>query len=118
MIQHVSREIDPALIEPCVRFYELLGFRLVSPPATLAERAVWLQLGATQLHLLRREGAAAEAGHIAIVASPYERTIDLLRGMGLQVEPRRGHWGAPRAYVRDPAGNLVELMASAPGEDA
>ena len=39
-----------------------------------------------------------------------------LRDAGHDVEPRAEHWGSPRAYVRDPAGNLVELMAFPPGE--
>jgi hypothetical protein len=33
---------------------------------------------------------------------------------GHEVEPRRQHWGSPRSYVRDPARNLVELMAWPP----
>jgi len=114
MIQHVSWEVDPDLIDSCVRFYGLLGFSSVPPPATLAERAVWLQLGPTQLHLLRMRGAPAANGHVAIIAQPYEQLVGRLRSAGIDVQPRREHWGAARCYVRDPAGNLVELMAAAP----
>jgi catechol 2,3-dioxygenase-like lactoylglutathione lyase family enzyme len=118
MIQHVTREIRPETLERCLEFYGLLGFARVRPPATVADRAVWLQLGPTQLHLLLNPDAGPASGHIAIVADPYEATLARLRAGGHEVEPRREHWGAPRSYVRDPAGQLVELMAAPPVSDA
>jgi catechol 2,3-dioxygenase-like lactoylglutathione lyase family enzyme len=51
---------------------------------------------------------------VAFVVAPYEQSLEMLREAGCEVEPRREHWGSPRAYVHDPAGNLVELMAEAP----
>jgi catechol 2,3-dioxygenase-like lactoylglutathione lyase family enzyme len=53
---------------------------------------------------------------VALVVEPYEETLDRLRDAGFSIDPRREHWGSPRAYVRDPASNLVELMAKAPDE--
>ncbi len=114
MIHHVTREVAPELLEPCLAFYRLLGFRRVEPPATLVRRAAWLTLGPTQLHLMPRAGAGAVTGHVAILARDYEATVARLRDAGHEVEPRQAHWGASRSYVRDPQGNLVELMASAP----
>jgi catechol 2,3-dioxygenase-like lactoylglutathione lyase family enzyme len=117
MIQHVARGVRPEVLEPCLRFYALLGFAPVRVPAGVAGRAVWLQLGPTQLHLLIDRDGGADSGHIAIVVDPYEPTLDRLRREGHDVEPRREHWGAARSYVRDPAGQLVELMAAAPPDD-
>ena len=115
MIQHVTREVPPAALEPCLRFYGMLGFTAVAAPDGVAGRAVWLELGPTQLHLLLDPAAPPISGHIAIVVVPYEATLERLRAAGHEVEPRREHWGAPRSYVRDPAGGLVELMAAPPG---
>jgi catechol 2,3-dioxygenase-like lactoylglutathione lyase family enzyme len=117
MIQHVTREIRPETLERCLEFYGLLGFERVQPPGTLADRAAWLQLGPTQLHLLLNPDAGPAPGHIAIVADPYNDTLARLRAEGHEVQPRSEHWGAPRSYVRDPAGHLVELMASPPVSD-
>ncbi len=114
MIHHVTRQIPPAELEPCVQFYGLLGFTPVDPPAGIAGRAVWLQLGATQLHLMPVPGATPDSGHVAIVAGAYDASVSRLRRAGHAVEARRQHWGSPRAYVHDPAGNLVELMAAPP----
>jgi catechol 2,3-dioxygenase-like lactoylglutathione lyase family enzyme len=118
MIQHVTRETLPSQLEACVGFYRLLGFVPVAVPAGLAGRFVWLELGRTQVHLMPTGDARPQAGHIGVVVEHYTETVARLRGAGHEVEPRREHWGSPRAYVRDPAGNLVELMAWAPGDRA
>lgn len=115
MIQHVTLEIAPERIPDCLSFYALLGFREIEPPSTLRERAAWLERGATQIHLMRvDEPVALPRGHVAVVVEDWASTLTRLRDAGHEVEPRREHWGSPRAYVRDPAGNLVELMEFAP----
>jgi catechol 2,3-dioxygenase-like lactoylglutathione lyase family enzyme len=114
MIQHVAREIQPAQLESCVAFYALLGFTQVPVPDGIAGRAEWLERAGTQVHLLFAADATPERGHIAVVVDDYEATVRALRAAGHEVEPRREHWGSPRAYVHDPAGHLVEMMAFAP----
>jgi catechol 2,3-dioxygenase-like lactoylglutathione lyase family enzyme len=115
MIQHVAREVRAADIPSCLGFYALLGFVEVPTPAGLVDRAVWLESGATQLHLLLADDAQAGRGHIAVVLDDYDSTLHALRAAGHSVDPRREHWGSPRAYVHDPVGHLVEVMAFAPG---
>jgi catechol 2,3-dioxygenase-like lactoylglutathione lyase family enzyme len=114
MIQHVTREVGVAELGACIAFYEELGFSRVPAPPALAERYVWLQLGPTQVHLALTPGPVVQSGHIAVVLDSYEATVARLRNAGHTVEPRAEHWGAPRAYVHDPAGNLVEVMAWPP----
>jgi catechol 2,3-dioxygenase-like lactoylglutathione lyase family enzyme len=117
MIQHVTRQIRPDQLDRCVQFYEILGYFPVAAPASVQGRAVWLRHadGGPDLHLMVDGEATVERGHVAFVISPYEAVVARLSEAGFEVEPRREHWGSPRAYVRDPAGNLVELMAEAPG---
>jgi catechol 2,3-dioxygenase-like lactoylglutathione lyase family enzyme len=55
---------------------------------------------------------------VAVVVDDWQSALERLREAGHEVEPRREHWGSPRAYVRDPAGNLVELMAFPPPGEA
>jgi catechol 2,3-dioxygenase-like lactoylglutathione lyase family enzyme len=118
MIHHVSREMPRAATEACVRFYTLLGFRPVPVPEGLRDRALWLERAGTQIHLMPKDDATPQAGHIGVVVEDYRRTVAELAGHGHDVEPRREHWGSPRAYVRDPAGNLIEIMEFPPTSSA
>lgn len=114
MIQHVTREIRASELEPCISFYGLLGFESVPVPAGIADRAVWLERSGTQIHLMPADDASPSTGHVGVVVERYEETVERLRQQGHEVQPRREHWGSPRAYARDPSGNLVELMAWPP----
>jgi catechol 2,3-dioxygenase-like lactoylglutathione lyase family enzyme len=62
----------------------------------------------------RDDPVVLPAGHFAVVVDDYDRTLERLRAAGFDPESRDEHWGAARAFVRDPAGNRVELMAAPP----
>ena len=115
MLQHVTLEVRREQGDECVAFYETLGFERVDPPESLADRAAWMEHGPTQIHLMWVDDPVAlPRGHVAVVLDDYDGTLAALRAAGTEPEPRTVHWGSPRAYVRDPAGNLVELMAWPP----
>ena len=115
MIQHVTLELRREQAEECAAFWELLGFERVQPPPSLAERAAWLEQGPTQVHLMWvEEPVVLPHGHVAVVLEDWDGTLEALRAAGHEPEPRTAHWGSPRAYVHDPAGHLVELMAFPP----
>jgi catechol 2,3-dioxygenase-like lactoylglutathione lyase family enzyme len=116
VVQHVTLEVRREQGEEVAAFWELLGFARVDPPPSLADRAAWLQHGATQVHLMWVEDPTVlPRGHVAVVLEDWEDGLQRLRAAGHEPEPRTEHWGSPRAYVHDPAGNLVELMAFMPG---
>jgi len=116
VIAHVAIEVREADVEPCVGFWALLGFRRVGVPAALAARAVWVQAGSTQVHLLLTEAPEIPPeGHVAVVANAYDATLAALREAGFEPQPRTQYWGSPRSFVRCPAGHRVEVMAFAPG---
>jgi catechol 2,3-dioxygenase-like lactoylglutathione lyase family enzyme len=115
VLQHVSIEVRREDVDPCVRFYALIGFRLVEAPESLRGRATWVERGPTQVHLmLADDPVVPPTGHHAILVDDYEATLAALRGAGFDPEPRAEHWGCPRSFVRNPAGHRVELMACAP----
>jgi catechol 2,3-dioxygenase-like lactoylglutathione lyase family enzyme len=116
-LQHVSLETRRDGVEAEVAFFALLGFSVIAPPASLRDRATWLQApdGFSQIHLLYADDPVAPPqGHVAVVAPAFDETTAALRAAGFDVEPRTEHWGSPRAYVRSPGGHRVELMAFAP----
>jgi catechol 2,3-dioxygenase-like lactoylglutathione lyase family enzyme len=115
VIQHVALETARTDAAAAEEFWQLLGFDPVDPPATLRDRAAWLQKGATQVHLLWSDTPVAPPeGHVAVVADDYDETIARLRDAGYDVDPRDQHWGSPRAFVSAPGGHRVEVMAAPP----
>jgi catechol 2,3-dioxygenase-like lactoylglutathione lyase family enzyme len=117
MVQHVSIEVTGEQAEPCVAFYALLGFCRVEPPPTLADRAVWVERDGTQVHLMLVDRPVVPPqGHHAVLVGEeaYEATLAALRDAGFEPDPRTEHWGSPRAFVRDPSGHRVEVMATSP----
>jgi catechol 2,3-dioxygenase-like lactoylglutathione lyase family enzyme len=114
MIHHVGIEIRPADVPRAVELFELLGFKQVEPPSSLAQYT-WLERAGTQVHLMpEEEPTVPPRGHFAVVAPDFEVTLAQLGEAGFEVERRREHWGAPRAVVIAPGGHRVELMASPP----
>jgi catechol 2,3-dioxygenase-like lactoylglutathione lyase family enzyme len=115
MIQHVALETRPDDIDACLHFWWLLGFERVAAPPALAERSVWVQAGATQVHLLLAdEPVVAPDSHVAVVVADFDATFANLARAGYEPEQRTQHWGSPRAFVRSPGGQRVEFMAFSP----
>jgi catechol 2,3-dioxygenase-like lactoylglutathione lyase family enzyme len=115
MLQHVALETHPDDVDAVLAFWALLGFAPVDPPASLREHTRWVERSGTQIHLLLTDDPVAPpAGHAAVVLDDYDATLAALRAAGHPVDPRREHWGAPRAFVTDPSGHRVEVMAAPP----
>ena len=116
MIHHVALEVQARDADACVRFWAILGFGEVDPPDTLRGSTRWLERGSQQIHLLLADDPVPPPqGHVALVATDYDGTLERLFAGGHPIDPRREHWGSPRAFITDPAGHRVELMAFAPG---
>ncbi len=114
MLHHVGIEVSPAEIERTIELWQLLGFELVEPPATLSE-FTWLERGGTQIHLMPSdEPTVPPRGHTAVVVGDFERAFGELGAHGFEIERRREHWGQPRAVVISPSGHRIELMAGPP----
>ena len=115
MLQHVANETRRGDVEAVVAFWALLGFEPVEPPPSLRGRTHWVQRGGTQIHLLlTEEPVVPPAGHAAVFVEDYDAALAALRAAGHPVDPRAEHWGAPRAFVTDPSGHRIEVMAAPP----
>lgn len=116
-IQHVTVTVPSEdLIEPVAAFYEQLGGRrLVRPDMLVADTpGCWLGFGPTQVHLIVGKAQPGK-GHFALDASgEYDEVLDRLTEQGVDRRDARRLWGARRCFVRDPAGNLIELFESPP----
>lgn len=123
MLQHVSLEVHAGRTEACVAFWETLGFERMVPPPLLRDRYLWVTRGGTQIHLIPvEEPVTTRRGHAAVVVEDYDAALTALRELGFEPRPGENAWDAARAFVRDPSGNLVEIMSKPPlppwpGED-
>jgi catechol 2,3-dioxygenase-like lactoylglutathione lyase family enzyme len=111
----VSLEVPADRLSDCVGFWALLGFESVELPGQFAGQVAWVHRAGTSIHLIvTDEPIVPEIGHAAVVLDAYEATLDKLRAAGFESKPQTEYWGAARAYLRDPAGHTVEVMAAPP----
>jgi catechol 2,3-dioxygenase-like lactoylglutathione lyase family enzyme len=110
---HVS--IHAYDLEESMRFYvDVLGMRRVPSP-DFAQEVEWLQLGDQQLHLFLSEGPAPHHHHIGLEVDDFEAAYRLASegalfdGDAFGAEVRELVDGVVQMYLRDPAGNLVEV---------
>jgi catechol 2,3-dioxygenase-like lactoylglutathione lyase family enzyme len=115
VLQHVTLEVTPDQVDDCVAFWALLGFTRMTPPPLLRHRFTWVEREGTQIHLVPVEDPiAAREGHVAVLAEDFEATLRRLTDAGFTLREGTNAWDAPRSFVRDPAGHLIEVMSRAP----
>jgi catechol 2,3-dioxygenase-like lactoylglutathione lyase family enzyme len=111
-ITHVS--IHAHNLEESVRFYtEVFGMHRVPSPDFPDMDVEWLESGAVQLHVFKRDVAAPDFHHVGFDVDDFEAAYraavegELFDGGEPRV--RELNDGALQMYLRDPAGNLVEV---------
>jgi len=110
---HVS--IHANRLAESVRFYEeIFGMEKI-PTYTFAFPVQYMRLGDLQLHLFERETPAPTYHHIAINVDDFEETYrrsrerGILEGAAFYQDIYELPDGSVQMYIRDPAGNLVEI---------
>jgi YD repeat-containing protein len=113
-INHVS--VHAHDLDESLQFYEqVLGMERVATP-NFAFPVQWMRLGGQQLHLFVRENVEAPSfHHVGLNVDDFEALFWRAREEGLNDESAffSGMYelpdGAVQMYLRDPAGNLVEI---------
>ena len=124
-INHVSIKADD--LEESARFYEdLFGMERIPTPKFPDGPVLWLRLGDQQLHLFERDTPAPMYHHLAFDVDDFEAVYRKARELGLldaetwgdQIREHPAGW--VQMYLRDPAGNLVEIdwRSPVPAADA
>lgn len=110
---HVS--ICAPKLEESVRFYErVFGMERI-PTYNFRFPVQYLRLGEQQLHLFERDADAPVYHHFGIDVDEFEEAYEKARELGIQEEKAFfSHAyelpdGTVQMYIRDPAGNLVEI---------
>lgn len=110
---HVS--ISAPDLEASIRFYtEIFGMERVPAPKFANQVVAWLRFGEQQLHLFEREGAP-QYHHFALDVDDFEAAYLKVRELEIRDDTTflGGVYELPggeaQMYLRDPAGNLVEI---------
>ena len=110
---HVS--IHAPDLEKSTRFYvEVFGMEKI-PTYNFGFPVQYLRLGDLQLHLFQREAPAPQFHHIGINVDDFHAAYDKVKELGIGDDSAFfSHIyelpdGSVQMYIRDPAGNLVEI---------
>jgi len=102
-------------LDESVRFYkELFGMEELPAPRFPSPMG-WLRVGDLQLHLFQSDEPAPSGHHFGLDVDDFEATYEKAQEMGVQEQ--EGYFsnlyelpdGAVQLYLRDPAGNMVEV---------
>lgn len=109
-IHHVSIDVDD--VEAAERFYvDVLGMTRRDDRPDFGVPGVWLDCGGQQVHLIGGTTPAGGGQHFAIAVDDLDATVDELRAVGVVVSDPRPVGAARQVFLRDPAGNLVEIQS-------
>ncbi len=112
-LTHVS--VHAYDLEESARFYqELFGVEEIPAPK-FPFPVRWFRVGDLQLHLFQSEAPAPAAHHFVLDVDDFETVY--LKAKELGVQDRSDYYsnvyevsdGAVQLYLRDPAGNLIEV---------
>ena len=112
-IQHCSLVVQD--LERAAAFYrDILGLTEIEIPSTFKPAGLkvrWFRLGAQQIHiLLGAENQANSQQHIALQVDDAQAARSWMKEKGFDIEETILIPGADRFFVRDPDGNLIEII--------
>jgi lactoylglutathione lyase len=112
-INHVSIRAND--LEESARFYEELFGMERLPTPKFGQPVVWLRVGDQQVHLFEQGSDVPRYHHLAFDVDDFEAVYVRAKELGLLDPetfgpPVREHpAGWVQMYIRDPAGNLLEI---------
>ena len=111
-IDHVQIAVPRAMEAQCLAFYrEVLGLPEIEKPEELKPRGgAWFQLPNLQMHLgVDAEASPRSKRHVCFLVPDLELARASVSAGGIAIEEESVAEGLKRFFIRDPAGNRVEI---------
>lgn len=111
-IDHVQIAVPKVLEGECLAFYrEVFGFREIPKPEELRGRGgAWFQVGNLQLHIgVDPEPSPRSKRHICFLVADMAAAKAEVARRGIPIEEESAAEGLSRIFIRDPAGNRIEI---------
>lgn len=111
-LDHVNVTTPEELESEVLDFYSrCLGLEPMPKPEGTRAKGGWFRAGSAEIHVSIDEHNPHKASHFGLVVSDFEAAVEALRHAGQHIEQARPIPGRERLFTRDPAGNLIELIA-------
>ncbi len=111
-IDHVQIAVPKALEAECLRFYrEVLALRELPKPEELRGRGgAWFETANLQMHVgVDPEPSPRSKRHVCFLVANLAKAKVAIQAHGIAVEEESFAEGLARFFIRDPAGNRIEI---------
>ncbi len=111
-IDHVQIAVPRALETACLKFYrEIFAFpELVKPVELQARGGAWFKVGPLQMHIgVDPDASPKSKRHICFLTADLARAKSFVLARGIAIEEESVAEGLSRFFIRDPAGNRIEI---------
>jgi catechol 2,3-dioxygenase-like lactoylglutathione lyase family enzyme len=112
-LHHASVQVPVGELARVTAFYrEVFGLKQVENLAGIA----WFELpNGDHVHLVDGEPAdRSSRAHLALHVDDFEETLERAVAHGSVIELAPDLWGAPRRFLHDPVGNMIEVFPLPP----
>jgi catechol 2,3-dioxygenase-like lactoylglutathione lyase family enzyme len=113
-VHHVSVNV-PDVTAATAFYTEVLGGTLRRDRPDFGFGGAWIDIGASQVHLLEAPTPPTLGQHFAVAVADLDATVAELRARGVEVDGPVPVGPGRQAFVADPAGNTVELYQGPSG---
>jgi catechol 2,3-dioxygenase-like lactoylglutathione lyase family enzyme len=111
-IDHIQIAVPKALESACLAFYrEVLALPEIAKPEHLKARGgAWFRVGPTQMHVgIDPEPSPKSKRHVCFLVADLATAKSAVVTKGIAIEDEGKAEGLIRFFLRDPAGNRIEI---------